>query len=141
MEAKTVPAFTRGETVRENPSQVFRWNADAIVGDDNVDKTFVRGGDGDDEFLVGALNVVQSVLGVANQIDENLQYLMAVDADRWHGREPPFDLDAVALERADIHGNGVLHQPISLEILKNAADFGVALLHRNYFLNVLDITA
>ena len=133
-------AFTGRKPVRENPGQVLRRNADAIVGDDNVDKTLVQGGNGDDEFLVDALNVVQSIFGVANQIDKNLQHLMPVDADRRHCRKTPLDLDAVALKRADVHGNGVLYQPIGLEIFKNAANLGVVLLHRNYFLNVLDIT-
>ena len=66
---------------------------------------------------------------------------MPIDADRRHGRIPPLDLDAVALKRANVHGNGVLYQPMGLEIFENTADLRVALLHRNYFLNVLDITA
>ena len=50
-------------------------------------------------------------------------------------------IDAVPLERANVHGNGVLYQPMRLEVFENAADLGVALLHRHDFLNVLDIAA
>src|SRR5436190_18489379 len=121
MQAETVAPFTGGKTVRENTGQVFRGNANAIIGDNNVDDAFVRSGDRDAEFLVGTLNVVQCVFRVANQIDKNLQNLMPVDPDRRHGREPPLNFDSMALKSADIHGDGVLYQPMGLEIFKNAA--------------------
>ncbi len=45
----------------------------------------------------------------------------------------------MALERADVHGERILDQLMRRQIFEDAADFGVALLHRDDLFDVLDV--
>src|SRR5215213_7122635 len=81
MKAEAVSAFPRCEAVREDPCQVFRLNADAIVGDIDFEES--AGGDAcaEPDLFVRAISLVASVLGVTDQVNEDLQNLVFIGPD------------------------------------------------------------
>ena len=69
--------------MRENQREIFRRNANPIILHDYVHALFAHGRDRDRDPLVDALHVVERVLGVAEEIDQNLQHAVPVHSHRW----------------------------------------------------------
>src|ERR1700674_72056 len=139
VQSEAVAIFASSEAVRENAGEIFGGDAYAIIGYDDAHGALVGGGDGNGDALVRAVDFVERVFGVSNQVDKNLQDFVPVDPDQRNGGEAPLDVDAMALESADVHRDRVFDQLVGMQIFKNAADFGVTLLHGDDFLDVLDV--
>src|SRR5262245_18494831 len=72
VQAKSVPSLSGGETVGEDASEIFRWDANAVVAKRNAD-SILMARDSDGQLLVAARGLVAGVFGVADEVDENLQ--------------------------------------------------------------------
>ena len=80
------------------------------------------------------------MLRVAEQVDENLKHLVPVHAHRWCVIiKLPDQLDVMPLKRGDVQAQGVFDQFRCLQILIDAGQPGVALLHRHDLLDMLDV--
>src|ERR1700733_7886623 len=86
VQAEAVSVHAGREAVREQAGHVFRRYADAVV-DDAYAYAGRRRFDAQRDELVGSAGFVARVLGVAHEIDQNLQNLVFVDGDRWHFAE------------------------------------------------------
>ena len=85
--------------------------------------------------------LVAGILGVAHEIHENLQHLVLVDRDRRHLAEFALQRDPVAHEGAGVQAQAVLHQLGDGDGFGDAAQLGIALLHRHRVLDVFQIVA
>src|ERR1041384_1685733 len=72
--------FPGGEAMAEYSAQVLRWNADAIVRNRNRDSLFLMPNAKNDSLLFRAA-VVAGILRILNQVQQNLDHLMAIDGD------------------------------------------------------------
>ena len=93
-----------------------------------------------DEFI-GPARFVARVFGIAHQVHENLQHLVLVDGDRRDVAEFALQRDPMAGESAGVQPQAVLHEIDDLDGLGDAAELGVALLHGDGVLDVLEIVA
>ena len=91
--------------------------------------------------LVRAARIVASVLGVAHEVHQDLQHFVLVDGDRRDLAEFALQRHAVAHEGAGIQAQAVLDQVGDRDGLVDAAEPGIALLHRDGVLDVLEIVA
>src|SRR5579883_3165527 len=80
VQAEAVAVFSRGETKAENAREIFRGDSDAVIGNGNA-QSLVAGGEADDELFVRARRHGAGVSRVADEIDEDLQHFVLVDAD------------------------------------------------------------
>ena len=86
VEAKTVAVLAGGESVRENSGQVLGRDADAVVGDRDLDLVVSVHGNGDGNAAVRGAEFVDGVFGVADQVDQDLEDLVFVHQDGRHRR-------------------------------------------------------
>ena len=139
MQAEAVAADARGESVGEDARQVLRGDADAVVLDHELDAARLRRADTQGDDLVGAAAFVRGILRVANEVHENLQDLGLLREDSGDRLEIAHDLHGMAHEGAGVHPQGVLHQFDGVEGFDDAGHHRVGLLHRDDFLDVVDV--
>ena len=80
MQSKSVTFFARGKAVRENAREIFCRNPNAIISNNDVNGALVDGEDGERDRLIRAFDLIECILRVANEIDEYLQHLVAIDS-------------------------------------------------------------
>src|SRR5208282_1115655 len=81
VQSEPVTVFLGGKSVVEDFCHVLWWDADPVVADDNFDAVRSRRSDADDHAFLVFANVLHGMLGIAEEVDENLQKLMAIDAN------------------------------------------------------------
>src|SRR4051812_32087146 len=97
VQAKAVATLFRREAVLEHPAQVVRGDADAAVGDDDRD-LIAAAFDLDLELTARALGL-ERMTGVRDQVDHDLEQLVAVGVERRHVAVVLDEIDVVARER------------------------------------------
>ena len=75
--------FPGGETHGENLAEVLRRNPHTVVGYADPNAIRAGGGDGHDQFCIGIV-VAQSMPGVADEINQNLQNAVPIHHHWWN---------------------------------------------------------
>ncbi len=140
MQSETVAVFARGEAVIEDALEVLRRDADAGIDDGDQHRAIGRP-HADGHALLGAPGLVAGVFGVADHVHQDLQHLVLVDRDQRHLLEVAHQRDAMTAEGPLVHPQAVLDQRADVDHVGHAAAARVALLHRDDFLDVLDVAA
>src|ERR1700722_9060718 len=83
MEAETMTVLLGGKPVIEDLHQIFGWDANAVIDDTDADLVGAGFGNSNDKSFYGVRPGLHGMFCVAKQIDQNLQYLMAIDAHGW----------------------------------------------------------
>ncbi len=141
VQAETMAVPASREAMGKDAGQMLGTNADAIVDDLDGDRFLLRRKDADGQTFVMPFGSAEGVLGVANEVDEDLEDPVLVQRDRWHRSDLGFETNLVTIERGGIDLNGVLDELTNLDRLLNARDLRVALLHGNDLIDVLDVFA
>src|SRR5580658_2225286 len=137
-EAMTV--FARGEAMTEDTVEILRRDTDAGVADGDDDLVCVEPY-ADRHALLGAAGFVTRILGVADDVYQDLQDLVLVDGYRRHLLEVAHQRDAMATEGAGVHPQAILDQSTNIDDVSQTAAARVTLLHRHDLFDVLDIAA
>src|SRR5687768_8217744 len=140
VQAEAVTVLAGREAVGKDARQVAGGDAGAVVAyrypDAAADLSYAQR-----HAFFRALQIAAGLPGVAHEVDEDLQHLVLLHADRRHFLEfaddPPLVLDHVAF----IHAQAVLDQIPHVDDFGGARDPGVTLLHRDYLLDVVDVGA
>src|ERR1043165_1890745 len=119
MQAKAMAAFLCSKSVTEDAGQVLRRNTDAIIDHDNFN-SIAPVANTERELSVYALGTLARVLGVANQVDENLQHLVLFDRDRWHVLNFFANFNIVPIQTTYVHVQGIFDQIGDVDGLSNA---------------------
>src|SRR6516225_11665290 len=138
VQPKAMAVGTGGEPMIEDALEILRRDADAGV-DDRNDDGGRRRADAYRHALFTTWHLRARVLGVADHVDEDLQYLVLVHLNERHLGEIAHHGHAVAAEGAFVHAQAVFRQHAYVQRIGDAAAFGVALLHGDDFLDVLDV--
>ena len=107
MQAEAVTVRPGGEPVGEDARKILRGNAHAVVPDDEADGVAGARLQAKREHLVAGATLVQRILGVADQVDEDLQHLAPF---RQHGRdrfELAHDAHLMARQGGDVQAQGI----------------------------------
>ena len=78
VKSKAMAVLSRGEAVGKNARQVLGRNADTVIRDLDGDPVIAAPADPDGDFLVGPGGFVAGVLGVVQDVDEDLEHLVFV---------------------------------------------------------------
>src|SRR5271154_2353093 len=70
MQSEAVAFLLGGESMAENPCEVFSRNPDTVVNQSNADAVAATAGDAYGQPLVWRIDFIAGVFGVANQVDE-----------------------------------------------------------------------
>ena len=139
VESEAVAVGAGGETVAEKPRQIFGRDADPVVADG---QSHVLGlgrfdREGDEFFPVAGF--IDGLVGVANQIDQNLQHHASLRPDRKNDPVMADDDDGVAGQCGGSHAQRVVQQ--HLGGVKGAGFGGRGLLLRadDELLNVIEV--
>ena len=120
-------------------SQVLRRDSDSIVDDLQAgstvgswryphQNTFFHGGTG-----------ITRVLGIAEQIDQHLDYLVPVHEHRRHRNVIAFDAGCRHWKGTDVNPQGILHHFLRRDQFEHSARSAIALLERYDLFDVVDI--
>src|SRR5450631_423759 len=140
VQAKTMPRLSSRKAMGEQAVHIFRRDANPVVDDRDAYPLRRRGNTQDDDLL-GLARLVAGILGVAHQIDENLQHLVLIDRNGWYWGELTLQGYAVARKGAGVEPETILHEVDNLDSFRDSAEFGVALLHRHGLLDVFEVIA
>ncbi len=127
-----------GKTMIENAEQVFGWDTDAIIDDRDFDPA-TGVGEADGKELVRAGRGVAGLFGVAQEVNEDLEDFMFLDKHRGQDLELPNETDVVAVQGIAAHAQAVFNEGGEVQEFRDAGGDGVALLHRDNLLDVVDI--
>src|SRR5579862_4573825 len=139
VQTETVAVFASREAVRKDAGEIFRGNAHAVV--DDFDSNPIRSGSIDakaDDAICRIIRVAR-IFGVAKQVDEYLDHLVAVDGDFRDLDEFADDFDEVALVGDLVQAQRVLKNLHWIDNLGDARDASVRLLHGDNLFDVLDV--
>src|SRR5262245_2442094 len=140
VQAEAVTVAARREAVPEDPAHVLGRDADAVVLHLDTYVALARRVDGDPQHTRRVpFALFESVLRVADEIDDDLQELMAIGQHRRERREIAHDLDVrlAQADRADCERS--LEQLAEYAALHHAAVLGVGLLRGHDALHVLEM--
>src|SRR5687768_5644111 len=102
METKSMPICSRGKPVREDFGKILRFDADAgVLDSDSTCGSTVLAQHffyGENDRLAARLTT-ERVLGVGNEVHQNLQNLMPVGCDGTARAVIPNEIDAVSIQR------------------------------------------
>src|SRR5579871_158179 len=140
VQAEAMPGLARRKAMVEQPRHVVGRDADAVVDDRDAHAAWDLLGPQRQQLVLPA-GLVAGVLRVAHEVDEDLQHLVLVDGDRCDFGELAAQRHAVARERAGVQAQAVLDEIGDIDRFGDAAELGVALLHRDRLLDVLKVGA
>ena len=142
VQAEAMAGLAGREAVAEQPAHVLRRDADAVVDDAICAPLPGSRLDAERQQLVLAPGLVAGVLGVADQVDEDLQHLVLVDGDRRNVAELAAQRHAVARRTRPTFSRRLSStRSATLTVSVDAAELRVALLHRHGVLDVLEVVA
>src|ERR1051326_8729532 len=141
MQTEAMPGAACRETMRKNAGQMLRPNSDPVIHHLNGSAFGIGRKDADDEALVMTLGSAQGVLGVADEINKNLQHFMFVQHQRRNRSHLRFEPYFMPIQSRLIDLNGILHELRNFNTFLEARDLRVTLLHRHDLIDVLDILA
>src|SRR5580693_6725681 len=98
MQAESMAARASSKPVVENARQIFRWNPNSVIGDGNPDPAIAVGHAHRHPF-VDALRLLAGVLGVAHEVDKDLEDFVLFNVHGWHIIELANDLHSVPAHR------------------------------------------
>ena len=139
VQAETVPILARGKAVRKDAGEILRRDPHAGVDDRDDDRAFALAANAQGEALFVRLGFLHGVLGIAQEIHEDLQRLVLVDGDRGRGVEFAHHGDVVARKTVHVELERILDERFDRHHFGKARNPRIGLLHGHDILDVLDI--
>src|ERR1700722_9653050 len=110
-------AFAGRKPLRKNANKILGGNTDSRVADDDANHVARAGLDADFNDLLRVGAIIQGVLGVAQEVVQDLKDFTALPRDLWHCTEFALNLHTVTQKRALADLQSVFHDPIDLNVL------------------------
>ena len=140
VQTEAVTVFSGGKAMVEDAGQVLGRNAHTII--DYRDPDVVLGVvHPHDHLFVIAPGFIAGVLGVTDQVDEDLQNFVFIRAERGRRTIFPDHPDIVTSKAARVHAQRIFDQLRNLDSLDGAGNLGVALLHGDDIIDMIDVFA
>ncbi len=89
--------------------------------------------------FVGLAGLIAGVLGIAHEVDEDLQHLVFVEIEEGDFFKIADDFDAMPGEGANVQAQAVLDQAGKVDDFPDPGYLGIALLHGDDILDVLNV--
>src|ERR1019366_5052651 len=139
VQAEAVAVGFGGKPVSEDPGQVFRRQSHAAVLDRQADAALAQPADAEANHFLPLVTValLHRLLGIAQQVQQNLEYLVLVRRDRRHRLGIAFYPNLVADQSRLDDSQSIVHHVAQLHIFHQAGHLRVALLGGH---NLLDVT-